>query len=336
VRPSGGWALSDATVSTITIPTPFAIGAVNGHLLQGPPLTLVDAGPNSSEALSALEEGLGARGLAVADLELLVLTHQHLDHFGLAARIQELSGCTVATHELLADYLVDFPASHEAEHDYQAEVMRLHGVADDAIETIRAVSSAYQRFGGSVAVERRLADGDVLEIGEHSFRALLRPGHSPTDTIFVDDDARLAVVGDHLLKRISSNPVVHRPRTGDADPKHRSSSLLAYIDSLEQTAALELDVLLTGHGEPIDDHRALVASRIQHHRERADQVLEHLSDSPGTAYSVARRIWGDVALRQAYLTLTEVLGAIDLLLEDARVTEHFDGVIFTYAAAAKT
>ncbi len=71
-------------IHRIPLPTPFQIGDVNAWLLLGDPLTLVDAGPLMEETEARLEAGLAALGVAVEDLELIVLTHQHDDHVGLA------------------------------------------------------------------------------------------------------------------------------------------------------------------------------------------------------------------------------------------------------------
>ena len=70
----------------IPLPLPH-IGSVNAWLLRGDPLTLIDTGPCDDEALSALEVGLRAAGHRVEDIELVLITHHHLDHSGLAATI---------------------------------------------------------------------------------------------------------------------------------------------------------------------------------------------------------------------------------------------------------
>ena len=63
------------------------------------------------------------------------------------------------------------------------------------------------------------------------------------------------------------------------------------------------------------------------HRRRAARILQILGDRPLTAYEIALRMWGNVAVTQAYLTLSEVLGHLDLLVESGQVVEHDrDGV----------
>src|SRR3989337_4400604 len=98
----------------VAIPLPLAhIGSVNAWLLRGDPVTLIDTGPREERALAALEAGLRREGLRVEDIELLLATHHHLDHVGLAATIQRRSGATVAVLDRVADYAASYSAEVE-------------------------------------------------------------------------------------------------------------------------------------------------------------------------------------------------------------------------------
>ena len=88
------------TVTTIALPVPFAVRAVNCYLLEGDPLTLIDPGADWPETLVELEASLSARGLRLEDVEQIILTHQHYDHVGLAHTVRERSGATVVAHHL--------------------------------------------------------------------------------------------------------------------------------------------------------------------------------------------------------------------------------------------
>src|SRR3954447_3502702 len=100
----------------IPIPVPLAhVGSVNAWLLPGDPLTLVDTGPRDAAALQALEDGLGREGVRIEDLELLLLTHHHVDHVGLAPAIARRSGAAVAGLASLADYVERY--DREVEED---------------------------------------------------------------------------------------------------------------------------------------------------------------------------------------------------------------------------
>jgi glyoxylase-like metal-dependent hydrolase (beta-lactamase superfamily II) len=169
-------------------------------------------------------------------------------------------------------------------------------------------------------VTRPLYDGDTLVFRDRQLRVLHRPGHSPSDTVFWDERRRTLLAGDHLLAHISSNPLVSRPLGADGNAA-RPRALITYIDSLRATRELPAELVLTGHGEPILDHISLIDERLRMHQRRARKVLRLLSGGPMTAYEIALSMWGNVAVTQAYLTLSEVLGHLDLLVRDGRVRE---------------
>src|SRR3954462_12165252 len=94
------------------------------------------------------------------------------------------------------------------------------------------------------------------------------------------------------------------------------------------TRAMGLDLVLPGHGDPITDHRALIDQRFEMHRRRAEKLYGLIAERPRTAHELAQELWGNIAVTQAYLTLSEVLGHTDLLVNDGRVTEvEDDGVV---------
>jgi glyoxylase-like metal-dependent hydrolase (beta-lactamase superfamily II) len=149
--------------------------------------------------------------------------------------------------------------------------------------------------------------------------------------VFVDGERRIALVGDHLLAHISSNPVIARP-LGDGHPKERARPLIDYIASLRASAELELDFALGGHGEPVVDHTALIAERLRLHERRARKIARILTQGPMRAHQIAVEMWGNVAVTQALLTLSEVLGHLDMLVADGRVAEREDGSLSTFEA----
>jgi glyoxylase-like metal-dependent hydrolase (beta-lactamase superfamily II) len=99
------------------------------------------------------------------------------------------------------------------------------------------------------------------------------------------------------------------------------------MESLRKTREMELDLVLPGHGEPITDHRALIDERFALHERRAAKIERLIRERPRTAYHLAQALWGNIAVTQAYLTLSEVLGHVDLLLNSGQVREaEADGV----------
>ena len=178
---------------------------MNAWLLRGDPVTLIDTGPRDDEALAALEAGLRRYGLRVEDIELLLATHHHLDHVGLAATIQRRSGATVAVLDRMADYAARYSAEVEEDRRFAHALMRHHGVPDQLVADSEEFWDYIRATTEDFRADVRLADGDRVQAGGRSLRVVARPGHSTTDTLFVDDARRDRVrrrspAGDDLLQ----------------------------------------------------------------------------------------------------------------------------------------
>lgn len=325
-------------VHRLALPTPFAVGRVNAYLIEDEPLTLVDTGPNSGTTLQALDEALAEHGRRAEEIELIVITHQHMDHFGLAATLARRSGAEVAALDVLAAYLASYSAEAALDDEYASERMLRHGVPFEYALALRAVSGSYRGWGARVQATQTLAEGSELKLRDRTLRVLRRPGHSPSDTVLHDADRRLLIAGDHLIKTISSNALLARPLPGDGGeggdfPDHldgRPAPLLAYADSMRATAAMDVDLVLPGHGPVFDRHVELVEERLRMQERRARKIAGLLADGLLSAREIAERMWGNVALTQAYLTLSEVLGHLDLLLGDGSVREVQDGELIRF------
>ena len=321
---------AEAGIHLLRIPTPFAVGRVNTYLIDDDPLTLVDSGPNSGLALDELQHQLAEHGRSLADIELIVLTHQHIDHLGLVDIIVSHSGAEVAAIDKLAHFAEHYGEDAVRDDQFAGAVMLRNGIPEEIVRALQTVSSAFRAWGSKAKVTRPLHDGDRLELRDRTLEALHRPGHSPSDTIFWDEDRRILIAADHLIKHISSNPLISRPLgdDGSIDAAHRPQALVTYLESLRRTRELPAEIVLSGHGEPITDHVALIDERFAFHRRRAEKIHKLIAERPRTAYDLAQALWGNIAVTQAYLTLSEVVGHVDLLMNAGRVVEHEeDGVV---------
>ncbi len=313
-----GSSAPDEGVHVLSIPTPFAVGRVNCYLIEDEPLTLVDTGPNSATALDALERLLAERGRKTTDLERIVITHQHPDHQGLVRYLARHSGAEVCALDALAPWLASYSASMEGDDRFAQQLMDDHGVPVEIGMALRVVSGLARGWGAAAEVTRPLADGDALEFANRTLHVHHRPGHSPSDIVLHDRERGMLIAGDHLIRHISSNPVVTRPLDGS---ERREQALVRYLASMRATRELEVALVLPGHGEPFSDHRTLVDERIRGHERRAAKLERLIAERPRSAHQLARDLWGNVAVTQAFLTLSEVLGHTDLLENRGLVRE---------------
>jgi glyoxylase-like metal-dependent hydrolase (beta-lactamase superfamily II) len=316
-----------AGVHCFGISTPFAVGKVNCYLIEDEPLTLIDTGPNSGRGLDELTARLAEHGHALEDLERIVLTHLHIDHIGLVEILVEHSGAEVAALGAAAERLRSFDEDNEKEDQFAVGIMLRNGIPEDVTVALRSVSRSFRGWGSRADVTEPLADGGELAFANRSLQVLHRPGHSPADTLFWDAERGILVVGDHLIAHISSNPLITRPLDGS---ERRTKTLVSYIDSLSRTREMPAEILLSGHGEPITDHVELIDSRLAGYSRRKEKIYRLIAERPRTGYEIAQAIWGNVAVTQAFLTLSEVIGHADLLVDEGRVREVDYGSVIRY------
>lgn len=305
------------SLEAIPIPLPN-VGSVNAWLVRGDPLTLVDTGPRSDQAMDSLERGLGLRGIRVEDIELVIGTHHHHDHVGLAATIKRRSGARIAVLAQAAKYGERYQDNVARDRVFSRGLMRGHGVpqalfgpTEDLWDYIGATAEAFD-------AELRLHDGDRIRAGGRELRVIARAGHSQTDTMFVDPTARLAFVGDHLLAKISPNTEIS-PTPGPG----RSRPRVDYLDGLRRTAKMPLDRCLPGHGPAVHSAGGVVRAELARHRRRCGRIIRILEGGPSTAFAIGTQLWREAIVReQPLLVVWEVLGHLDLMLAAGIVEER--------------
>jgi glyoxylase-like metal-dependent hydrolase (beta-lactamase superfamily II) len=304
----------------LSIPTPWPVGPVNVYLIEDDPLTLVDTGPVDATSVDALERELAARGRRVENLERIVVTHQHVDHWGLARALVERSGAEVVALDRFAGWLSRFPTSLHEEGDFAADLLRRHGGPPDGDAlTYRADVD----YAAVVGVDRALGEGGVLQFADRRLRLLHRPGHSPSDTVLHDEERGILFGADHLMAR-PSTAILAPALDGSPWGGQRPRALSDYRASLRATQTLELEVVLPGHGEAVRDPRTVIAQRLDRYDRITGDVQALVGPKPQTALEIARELRGPVADSSLFFVLCDVLGHLDELADAAAAVERVD------------
>ena len=301
--------MSYLNIQRVEVPTPFEVGDVNSYLVDE--TVLVDPGPATENAKEALVEGLAQEGVGVEDVDEVVITHPHIDHFGLTSYVVEESDAQVYVHEDAADAVADYAAQYERERDYFSDLLVKHGMSEDVAETVLRLPGAFLDLAPSVPRESVISVTDGETFTEASFEAVETPGHSFGSVCALSGDK--VFTGDHLLDDTTPNPSLQMPIDGE-----RSRSVVEYLESLERVAETDADLAFPGHGERIDDVRGRAEEISEHHEQRADE-FESLLDEPMTAYELMFEKWTDLPATEQFFGLSESLGHLELLEERGRV-----------------
>jgi glyoxylase-like metal-dependent hydrolase (beta-lactamase superfamily II) len=320
-------AIIPSYLHTLSIPTPFPVGPVNVYLAEGKPLTLVDVGPRYAPARESLTEALTKRGYRVTDLERIVITHAHPDHYGLAAEVARASGAEVLTHAANLPWLdADANARRLA---FYGEMLVWAGVPAEVLADLAKMRRGTDRYAEPVHPNGTLADGDVLQLGGEGWQVLHTPGHAGGLVCLYQPERRLLISSDHLIRDISSNPIVEPPDPGQTERPRR---LVEYIAQLRRVAELDVALVLPGHGLPITDHHTIIGKRLAFHEARARRILEALEGSALTAHEIANALFTILDPVNRFLVISEVVGHLQRLEVEGQVAHVEQGGVARWRA----
>lgn len=308
----------------LSIPTPFQVGAVNAYLAGR---TLIDPGPDSEEAWSHLLDALEERGLSPTDIERVLITHPHPDHFGLANRFREGGASVVATPDT-AGIVADFEGRFEHERAFFTDFFERCGMARSTAETVTGLPEVFLRYAPDVEIDREIVSGDTVVVQDTVLEVAEVLGHADGECIlsYDTDGERRAVVGDHVLPEITPNPFLLPP---GEDDDQRPRVLPAYNRSLDRLRDRDYDRMLPGHGEPIDAPSERIGEIREAHEERTDNVRE-LVDGPTTPVDVMEGLFGDLPVTEAFAGMSEAVGHLDVLEDRGEVSVRDRGGVLVY------
>jgi glyoxylase-like metal-dependent hydrolase (beta-lactamase superfamily II) len=248
-------------------------------------IVLFDTGIGGKGKLRQLDVALGQVGFGLEDVRLVVCTHSHTDHYGLAAPICEQAGCELWMHpawehvRLLADDPV-------AALEQRLEVARQSGVPVASLERYRESRSDSVEDTGIDAIkvpDRELLPGVEVETDLGAWQVHETPGHAPSHVVLHQPERKLMISGDHLLGRV----VLF------FDHGHTPDPVGEYLHSLEVVEPLGVDLVLPGHGRTFRDPEAKIAEGRRQVAELLGKVRESLSGGERPAFAIVAELLGE-------------------------------------------
>jgi glyoxylase-like metal-dependent hydrolase (beta-lactamase superfamily II) len=301
------------------VPTPFPVGPVNAYRLGGRRPALIDAGPRTPEAAAAL-----LPRLRDAPVDVLVVTHEHVDHCGLARVLQRDHGVQLLVHEREAATLAGWDREAEArERDYEAGLLAA-GVPEQPRERLRHGGRKYDRLADPVRPDGTFRGGDRLLLGDTEWEVVDAPGHTPGSFLLTRGDATFS--GDTLLEHITPNALSVRESERDA--------LVRYLDTLRRLREREWGLVHPGHGAPFSNATAVIERGLRHADGRRKRIDEELVRGPRTVYELVLRLFPDLPPNQLFLAVSEVRGHLELLVSEGALHRGRRGDADEYARRA--
>lgn len=307
----------------LRIPTEFAVGDVNLYAFEEPVRTLVDTGTGTASARSALHDRLRTIGWRIEQIERVVISHFHVDHYGMAGQIQQESGCEVWAHRRTAMALNQFEQHIEESSRWFERYYLESGVSADEARLLRLHREQIRDYAGPATVTQALEGGEELPLGGEPAQVIFAPGHASSLLVFHLPRRKWLLASDHVLEFITPNPCLEAPLVaGERKPR----CLVEYLDSLRRLKGLQPQWILPGHGNNFHNLPQRLA-QIERHIDRRSRRILTLLDTPKTRHELAVELFGRFGGWDAYLTLSEITGHLERLeLEGRIVRATCDGV----------
>lgn len=308
-------------IHRLEIPVPFleAGGPANVYVIEDADgrYTLFDTGIGTNDGIAALRGQAAERGLDLRKLSRILVSHGHLDHFGNAQMLSEESGARVFVHELDREKIVGDARFATLLRRHRGYFLKL-GVPVETFDAMQAGADRNPSHVRYVEPERvgALHEGDVLHF--RHFDAVVKhlPGHTPGLVCLWAERQRFFFADDHVLARVSPNPVIDFCQ-GEGPNKFRALS--RYLDGARWVRELELDAVLPGHGPAFTGHRSLLDGLFEFYGRRQGKLLARLAESPASVFELLPAIFPRRDLPRLVLMLSEVLANVEVLEDLGRV-----------------
>lgn len=285
----------------------FAVAAGDG-------IVLFDTGMATADGQRHLELALSQAGFSLDDVELVVCTHSHTDHYGLAGPIIDRAGCELWMHPAW-EHVRALAEDPDRALDRRIEVARQSGVPQRALELYEQ-SRRGEDPGIARVVEpdRDLVPGVEVVTDVGVWQVHETPGHAPSHVVLHEPESGMLISGDHILGRISLF----------FDHGHTADPVGEFIGGLDTVERLDTGLCLAGHGRAFRDVPAKIAANRRELDEHLGRVRKALAGEPKTAFEIvgdiigpenlnaATAAWG-LQLALAYLDHLVALGELEEL-----------------------
>ncbi|HEU5106132.1 MAG TPA: MBL fold metallo-hydrolase [Solirubrobacterales bacterium] len=280
-------------------------------------IVMFDTGMGGKGRLRQLDLALAQAGFGVEDVRLVVCTHSHTDHYGLAGSIVKEAGCELWMHprwEHVRPLAEDSAAALEA----RIEVARQSGVPPASLERYRERREEDDETGIDILKEpdRDLVPGVEVETDLGTWQVHETPGHAPSHVVLHQPERKLLISGDHLLGRT----VLF------FDHGHSPDPVGEFLSSLETVEKLDVGLVIPGHGRTFRDPEAKIAESRRQVEELLRKVPAALTDGEKSAFEIVEEIIGPEMVKTpaSAWVLQIVLSCLDHLAIAGRV-ERVEG-----------
>ncbi|QKG83730.1 MBL fold metallo-hydrolase [Kroppenstedtia pulmonis] len=292
----------------VPLPLPFPLKIIKSYLIRGSQgYTMIDTGLHYQGGLDAWEEATKKIGFGWDEVEQIVLTHYHPDHYGLAGLMQQRTGVAVKMSETDYRQARLFFDRDSVQPDDMSRFYAEHGLSSDWVQQIPSHLRGFQRWVEPHPEPTFIQAGDTVRLGDRDYEIFHTPGHADGHLSFYDPERKWLIGGDFLLSKITPN--ISLWPGCDPDPLH------SYLHTLEKMKELPVERVFPSHGPVFEDYIERIEALQQHHRDRLNEMKHTVKEAEKmTAAELCFRIFGEnLSIHNLRFALAETLAHLEYL-----------------------
>lgn len=317
-------------IHQLRVPIPDnPLGFLNCYMLQGKNgWLMVDTGWYTQDAFNSLAKQLEEMGLGFTDVETIVVTHVHADHYGLAGRIKQVSPSTkLLTHRWEGDLIESRYIKFAELRDKMGAVLAQHGVPPSDQSALQSASMPVLEYVIVTMPDLSLYGGEVLNTGVFNLDVIWTPGHSLGHICLWEGEHKILFSGDHILPMITPN-ISYHVQSGD-------NPLGDFINSLNKLRNLPAVQVLPAHEQIFTNLQERIEQIKEHHEQRKEEIRNAIRQDPQNAWFISAQLtwnipvpWDHFDPLDRRIAVTETIAHLEYMRWDGTVERLVrDGII---------
>ncbi|GGE07059.1 MBL fold metallo-hydrolase [Marinithermofilum abyssi] len=311
----------------VPLPLPFALREIKAYVIEGSSgYTVIDTGLNTETDRDAWEQARRELGFDWTDVEQIVLTHYHPDHYGLAGTMQQWTDAPVRVSRTDFEQARLFWSEESEQPEILARFYGEHGLSSGWVEQIPPHLRGFRPWVEPHPRPSFIQAGETLRMGDRSYEVLHTPGHADGHLSFYDAERQWLIGGDFLLPKITPNISLWP----GCDP----NPLKTYLHTLKRLKELPVQKVFPSHGPVFDSYRERIEALEAHHQERLRVMREFLQKQPATSVEVCEATFGtELNIHHLRFALSETLAHLEYLVSEGHAYKRREGKVWRFSLA---
>jgi glyoxylase-like metal-dependent hydrolase (beta-lactamase superfamily II) len=318
-------------VYQIKIDVPFQVKFVCSYILKiNGKIILIDAGFNSPAWKKIFLQEINSIGLNIEDIDVCIITHNHLDHIGLIQEFKQKNPNLKIVMHNITNKILEWETDKSNTEEIEKEAIRIsiemknYGLSEEERLRIVQFFTYWPKLRKYESPDEIVHDGDKLL---NDLEIIWTPGHSFGHICVFDAKRKYIFSGDHILSRITphiGNFIIPDFLADEYADYNFKNVLDQYLQSLDRIDKLNPKIIFPGHQDIIYNPHERIKAIKEHHKNRLNDISNLIKNNPLTPRRISQIHFGeDLDEINSYMALSEVLGHL-FYLEDRGKIEKFE------------